>query len=372
MKKVVVILSALTLLVSCTAEPRDWMAHRGVHLGYTAAGENSLEAVDLAARAGFVYIETDCRWTSDSVMVIIHDAALNRTFNYADGTPLGKEKVNVADLTFEELRRDFRLKASSPERRSVIPTLEEYLLRCKEQGFRKVLIEPKLKDSTGVFYRQIIDIADKAIGRDNYLVVSNNYANGVIRNTLGIKDVELMGLLYQTSWDEMDALGGTVFALSSTKFSPEEFKAYYERAKADGKTIESASGLRSQESQVNFETYNMLKGYGRGIDMIATDLHTPDYKGQGKTVCKFRTSKVEEIGSRLSKLEKAELYGIYLEMEYDGIAAVKVGPDAFLLPGGKELEASYSRTIYDSKPSVEIIPGEGFKLRNCKIRIIGL
>lgn len=372
MRKLLIILSAVCLLASCSAEPRDWMAHRGVHLGSTAAGENSLEAIDLAARAGFVYIETDCRWTSDSVMVIIHDAVLNRTFTYADGTPLGTEKVNVADLSFEELRRDYRLKASSPERRSVIPTLEEYLIRCKERGFKKVLIEPKLKDPTGEFYKQIIDIADKAIGRDRYLVVSNNYANGVIRDTLGIKDVELMGLLYQTTWEEMDALGGTVFALSSTNFTPEEFRTYYERAKADGKTIESASGLRSQETQSRFVTYNQLLEYGRGIDMIATDLHTPDYRGQGRTVCKLKTNDIEEIVGKISELEPAELYGIYLEMEYDGFAGVRVGPDGFLLPEGKDLKAAYSRTVYDCKPSVEIIPVEGFKLKNCKIRIVEL
>lgn len=372
MRKILTILLAVTLTAACAAQSRDWMAHRGVHLGYTAAGENSLEAIDLARRAGFVYIETDCRWSRDSVMVIIHDAALNRTFTYADGTELGKKKVNVADLTFEELRRDFRLKASEPKNRTVIPTLEEYLLRCKEQGFRKVLIEPKLNDPTGAFYKEIIDIADKAIGRDNYIVVSNNYANEVIRNTLGIKDVELMGLLYQTTWDEMEALGGTVFALSSTRFTAEEFKSYFERAKAGGKVTESASGLRSLSSQVNYCTYQMLLEYGRGIDMIATDLHTPDYKGQGRTVCHFSTDNPDKITRRMSKLKSAELSGIYLEMDYDGTATVSVGPDSFILQKGTGMSASYSRTVYDCKPSVDIVPGEGFKLRNCRIRVVEL
>ena len=352
--------------------PRDFMAHRGVHLGSTVAGENSLEAIDLARRAGFKYIETDCRWTRDSVMVIMHDAALNRTCVRADGSPLGKKKVMVADLSFEELRRDYRLKADRPGSRTLVPTLEEYLVRCKEQGFGTVLIEPKLKDSTGVFYKDLIRIADKTVGRRGYLVVSNNFANGVIRKTKKFKDVGLMGLLYQTDYPTMDALGNTVFALSSNKFTPQEFEGYYCRAKSEGKFVESACGLRSATPQGRFDSYMLVKGYGDGIDMIATDLNTPDYRGQGKVVADLGyDGKSQDFLKALSSLPVSELYGIYFDMEYSGAATVCVGPDEFAVnpSAGK---ASYSRTVYNCVPNVSITPGEGFEMTSCRVRVVQL
>ncbi|GMA89878.1 glycerophosphodiester phosphodiesterase [Homoserinibacter gongjuensis] len=65
---------------------RRFIAHRGVHLGFTIAGENSLEAVALARRAGFACIETDVRLSSDGELVVMHDETLNRTAALADGT----------------------------------------------------------------------------------------------------------------------------------------------------------------------------------------------------------------------------------------------------------------------------------------------
>ena len=80
----------LTLLLlpwiaaGCTGTEEDavrhFIAHRGATMRCTLAGENSREAVRLAARAGFDCIETDVRWTSDSVLVAVHDATLARTF----------------------------------------------------------------------------------------------------------------------------------------------------------------------------------------------------------------------------------------------------------------------------------------------------
>lgn len=54
-------------------------AHRGWHLGELAGMENSLAAFRRAAAEGYCYLETDIRATSDGVVVVMHDATLDRT-----------------------------------------------------------------------------------------------------------------------------------------------------------------------------------------------------------------------------------------------------------------------------------------------------
>ncbi|MGW4116052.1 glycerophosphodiester phosphodiesterase family protein [Actinosynnema sp. NPDC004786] len=54
-------------------------AHRGWHLDDLSGMENSLSAFRRAAREGYRYLETDVHATSDGVVVVHHDALLDRT-----------------------------------------------------------------------------------------------------------------------------------------------------------------------------------------------------------------------------------------------------------------------------------------------------
>ena len=83
--------------------PRRFIAHRGVNLHSTITGENSLEAIRYARRAGFASVETDVRLTADGQLVIMHDETLNRTCLKADGSAL-KADVAVAAVTLAELK----------------------------------------------------------------------------------------------------------------------------------------------------------------------------------------------------------------------------------------------------------------------------
>ncbi|GAA3884898.1 glycerophosphodiester phosphodiesterase [Saccharothrix violaceirubra] len=60
-------------------------AHRGWHLGDLAGMENSLLAFRRAVAEGYRYLETDVHATSDGVVVVHHDATLDRTTD-ATGT----------------------------------------------------------------------------------------------------------------------------------------------------------------------------------------------------------------------------------------------------------------------------------------------
>lgn len=54
-------------------------AHRGWHLGDLAGMENSLAAFRRAVAEGYRYLETDVQATRDEVVVVQHDATLDRT-----------------------------------------------------------------------------------------------------------------------------------------------------------------------------------------------------------------------------------------------------------------------------------------------------
>ncbi|PRX45032.1 glycerophosphoryl diester phosphodiesterase [Prauserella shujinwangii] len=72
-----------------TPLPRAF-AHRGWHLGDLDGMENSLPAFQRAVAEGFDYVETDVHATSDGVVVVHHDALLDRT---TDGTgPIARQR----------------------------------------------------------------------------------------------------------------------------------------------------------------------------------------------------------------------------------------------------------------------------------------
>ncbi|MGH3770335.1 MAG: glycerophosphodiester phosphodiesterase family protein [Pseudonocardiaceae bacterium] len=123
-------------------------AHRGWHLGELAGMENSLAAFRRAAREGYHYLETDVHATRDGVVVVIHDATLDRTTDSSGEVQKldwaavrtarvgGRERVcRLADLLEElpEALLNIDVKADS----AVAPVLE--LLR-RTSGWHRVCL----------------------------------------------------------------------------------------------------------------------------------------------------------------------------------------------------------------------------------------
>lgn len=94
------------------------------HRGYNqVAPENTLPAYKLSKTHGFNIVETDVRFTSDGVAVLLHDATVDRTSN---GTG------NIANMTFAQARElDFGSWKSATYAGTKIPSFEEFLLLCK-------------------------------------------------------------------------------------------------------------------------------------------------------------------------------------------------------------------------------------------------
>ncbi|MFJ8789575.1 glycerophosphodiester phosphodiesterase [Streptomyces sp. NPDC102462] len=115
------------------------VAHRGAS---AHAPENTLPAVDEAARRGLTWVENDVQRTKDGELVVIHDDSLARTTNAEEVFP-DRAPWKVKDFTAAEIAR---LDAGSwfgPAYAGTrVPTLKEYMRRV-DRHHEKLLLEIK-------------------------------------------------------------------------------------------------------------------------------------------------------------------------------------------------------------------------------------
>jgi glycerophosphoryl diester phosphodiesterase len=355
-----------------TQHPRQFIAHRGVHLRSTIAGENSLEAIRYARRAGFATIETDVRLTADGQLVIMHDETLNRTCLTADGAEL-KQDIPVASVTLAVLKSAYVLKASDRQDRTQIPTLKEYLDECRKQGLLP-FIEPKLYDASGAHYRDIIRLADEVLGSGHYIITSNNRANRVIRG-LGLKDVRLMGILYQTTFEEIAGLGNTIMAISASQFTEAEFSAHAARS--------IAAGIPTESHADNYARFAVIDAHA--MDYVSTDLLAPDLAPGAKVVVRhnrfddFRVDgQIKDGGLQLpvrgalrpnQPLPEVPFGGVYLELEMKGECKVRLGNQEFSIKNAGMQRRRYQLMVHQSAPGFELVATAACEIRSLSLTL---
>ena len=120
----------------------DVIAHRGYS---SIAPENTIPAFVEAAKRGYKTVESDIKWTKDSVPVLLHDSTINRTARKANGKKLFFRK-KCSSLTYEQLLQyDFGSWKDKKYKGTKIPTFNE-LLDCSKEYDLNVYVELK-KDS---------------------------------------------------------------------------------------------------------------------------------------------------------------------------------------------------------------------------------
>jgi hypothetical protein len=357
---------------NAATSPRTFISHRGVNLKSTIAGENSLEAIGLTARGGFGAIETDVRLTADDSLVIMHDVTLNRTCLKADGSKI-KDELPIASLTWKKLRRDYVLKADSVSMRSRVPSLHEYLLECKRQGVY-TFIEPKITDETGDFYRRIIAEADAILGRDNYVVTSNNRANQIVRDTLGVADVRLMSILYQTTFDQINRLGNCIMAISASRIKEPEYSEQVALAKKVGLTTESHADKFSYFDRINHNDIDFVS-----TDLLAADLGScgeqvvelGNLKDFGPAVIRHGAITLSEGDSiaPIAQLPTIAYGGAYLNLDFDGEVEITLDRQTFKATSSHDLR--YQVVVYGETPKLKIkaLSGDAV-IRRISLKII--
>jgi glycerophosphoryl diester phosphodiesterase len=111
------------------------IAHRGAS---AYAPEHTFAAWDLALDMGADYLEQDLQMTSDGVLVVLHDATLDRTARGPDGACTGP----VIERTFEQLRAcDAGCWFGAAFAGQRIPALDDVLARYR--GRARFYIETK-------------------------------------------------------------------------------------------------------------------------------------------------------------------------------------------------------------------------------------
>lgn len=339
---------------------RRFIAHRGVHLGSTASGENSLEAVELARRAGFACIETDVRLSADGEFVVMHDETLDRTVTYTDGRKV--DDVRVDSVPLPRLRSDYLLKARDPENRTRIPTLEEYLQACVAAGLVP-FIEFKLDDQPAETYLQLLAIADRVVGRGGYVMTSNGNANRAIR-ALGIHDVPMMDILYQApSFADVVALGDVTVAISATRYERAEHRAWVEQA--------WLSGLETELHADDVEAFAIATEHR--VDLISTDVLAPDLHPAARILLSAELGDDALPGddARLAVRTPGHLAfgGMFLEFELTGRCEVHLGPQRFTRASEEPRIVRHQVMVFDAPARFSFHSDAGSRIRALRLTV---
>lgn len=144
------------------------------HRGYnTVAPENTMPAYKLSVQMGFRYVETDISFTSDNVPVLLHDATIDRTSN---GTG------SISSMTLAQARTyDFGAWKAAEYAGTKIPTLEEFLIFCRNSGLHPYLELKDNGDYTQSQIRMVVDMVHQLglAGNVTYISFSSNYLDWV-------------------------------------------------------------------------------------------------------------------------------------------------------------------------------------------------
>ncbi|MFD3695927.1 glycerophosphodiester phosphodiesterase [Streptomyces sp. NPDC058646] len=132
-------------------------AHRGAS---AYAPENTLDAIDLAMRLGFDWVENDVQRTKDGELVVIHDDTLNRTTDVEQVFP-GRSPWKVKDFTAAEIARlDAGSWFGEEFTGARVPTLREYMNRV-QRNQQRLLLEIKKPELYPGIEEQTLKVLDE-------------------------------------------------------------------------------------------------------------------------------------------------------------------------------------------------------------------
>lgn len=109
------------------------------HRGVTAWGapENSLISLYHSYLAGADIVEFDVEFTSDGVLVLLHDDTLNSQFTNSDGSPI-VGTVNINDITYSQSLNYIR-SSTTDGYKTQITLLDDFLRDCAKYNIRPLV-----------------------------------------------------------------------------------------------------------------------------------------------------------------------------------------------------------------------------------------
>lgn len=104
--------------------------------------ENSISAINACIAAGADMVETDTYVTSDGVVVICHDATINRTTT-GSGT--------IGEMNLATIKSYFLLDRNGRQTSEIMPTLKEFLDACRGKIYVDLDYSPRAATSAQVY-----------------------------------------------------------------------------------------------------------------------------------------------------------------------------------------------------------------------------
>ena len=218
-------------------------AHRG---SSKDAPENTLSAIDAAARNGADYAEIDVQQTRDGRLVLLHDKSFKRT--------TGVDK-NVWEVTLDEVKgMDAGILFGKEFEGEKVPTLEEVIDHSK--GRIRLNIEIKTNGHESNIAKQVANtIAEKGIEK-SCVVTSLDYS--VLEEVEKLRPQIETGYIMFIALGELDRLEVDFYSVEESNID----SAFVARAHLVGRKVHAWT-INTQESMENV--------LSAGVDNIITD-----------------------------------------------------------------------------------------------------
>ena len=357
MKKLFLAAVAVIMAIGCTGTGNDdraeqiptVVAHRGCHLKDGKdfyIPENCPAGVWMAARYGYPAVEIDVKYTLDSVMVIMHDATINRTMRLKDGYAEIPEPVKVVDTPFEELRTKYVLASTDPSLRTPIPTLEEELEACRDAGVIPMLhsnIVESYELATKFFQDKWV-----AFGSGDNVPEARKISDCLVLIDPGrVPAEETIG--------KLEAVGGRI-GMSTMKFDMLD-SAYVAAVKGAGYEVQASI----------FKTPHELQAVRDGVTIQLTDFYWQRANGVGKKIASWKDHEKMTSGEELSwpskTLNVGEFLAYTLDITYCGALDVEINGRSYSIKREEKGTDYFGLRLYKETPSILIRAKEDSDVR---------
>ena len=352
MKRLLTLISALCITSLAFAQSDalpKMFAHRGCWS--KICPENSLPAVARAKQHGYIGIECDVKMTADGKMVIMHDRTINRTCRNASDYSKIEGKINISDLTFKELRKNYVLASPNADFRMPVPTLKELLTECKRHN-----IVPMLHSKYVESYR----LAQKIMGDDwvcftkdvNALKECRKFSKCLILYAIDEKSAE-------TAFEVLPQLGGRM-GVSSMK--------------REALTRERIAKFRSLGYEVQQSIYRAPRevfALRDGTTIILSDFALMPDPNNNPTKVLSVDAKALAQGETIafSADKKVKDGGVAIDIEFEGVVEIAFDKNSniYTLHNSGNYHDRFGMRFINQKGLVTIHGVEATKIKSAKI-----
>lgn len=241
--------------------------HRGgIIPGYP---ENSIEAFENTLRHTPAFFEIDPRVTKDSVLILIHDATLNRTTN---GT--GK----VADYSWAELKKLNLKDVNGNVTNYRIPTLQEAIIWAKGKTVLNL-------DKKNVPFEMTIKLINKMKADDRVMLTVHSAKEASFYHKANPKVMFSAHILKKETITEYEAAGipwANIMAYVGPRVTPQTQELIAMLHKRGVRCMISAASTYDKDQDPNARSVAYQEILKSGADVIESDLPIEVAKSIGK------------------------------------------------------------------------------------------